>query len=82
MLGQGAGCSDLSGQNPFGAQEVALKLFNREIPQERINSRRRNNGIGEKQLCSRVRKGIGHWKKDRYFIALEYIDGESMSRMD
>ncbi len=76
MLGQGA-AAQIYQARTLRSQEVALKLFNREIPQERI--------IQEGEITASVKssyvveyKGIGHWKKDRYFIALEYIDGESM----
>ncbi len=76
MVGQGA-AAQIYKARTLRAQEVALKLFNKEIPQERI--------IQESEMTASVKstyvveyKGIGHWKKDRYFLALEYIDGESM----
>lgn len=76
LVGQGA-AAQIYQARTLRSQEVALKLFNREIPQERI--------IQESEITASLKstyvveyKGIGHWKKDRYFIALEYIDGESM----
>ncbi|AFV11902.1 serine/threonine protein kinase [Thermacetogenium phaeum DSM 12270] len=59
-------------------QLVVLKLFNKEIPLERI--------LKEAEISSAINSAyvihcydrIGHWKNDRYFIVLEYIEGESL----
>lgn len=57
---------------------VAIKLFNKEVPQEKI--------FKECEITSSIKSSYvvgcdnkpGHWNKDRYFIVLDFIDGESM----
>lgn len=60
---------------------VALKVFNKEIPRERIfNEYDISSAIASSYVVNCDRK-VGYWKKDRYFMALEYIEGESMRKM-
>ncbi|HZH88869.1 MAG TPA: protein kinase [Chitinophagaceae bacterium] len=56
---------------------VALKIFNREVPCERVT---KENEVLEAITSSYVVKSgrIGHWDKDRYFIEMDYIDGEPL----
>jgi serine/threonine protein kinase len=60
-----------------GNEPVALKVFNNEIPLLRIQN--------EEAVMSAVyspylvhAKRIGHWKKERFFLELNYIDGRVM----
>lgn len=76
IIGQGA-TAQIYKARTIRSQEVALKLFNQEVPQGKI--------VKEGEITSSVKstyvvgyKGIGHWEKDRYFLVLDYIDGESM----
>lgn len=58
---------------------VALKLFNKEIPREKI--------LKEAEITSTVNSSYvvyceskpGYWKNDRFFLVLDYIDGEPLS---
>lgn len=59
-------------------ERVALKLFNREIPRERILSEAEITSIIDSPYVVRCDNRIGHWKDERYFIVLEYVDGRSM----
>ena len=56
---------------------VALKMFNREVSRERIT---REYEILKAINSSYVVKtgGIRHWNNDRYFIEMDYIDGEPL----
>lgn len=56
------------------AKNVAIKLFNKEVPFERIDHEAR---VLEAIKSSYVVKcdRIGYWNKDRYFISMDYIDG-------
>ena len=76
MIGEGA-TAQIYKARTLQAQEVVMKLFNREISQERI--------VQEKEITLAVKstyvvgyQGIGQWKDERYFLVLDYIDGESM----
>lgn len=76
-IGQGAEAQIYKAATVRGKQ-VVLKLFNKEFPRERI--------FRESEITSTIESGyvvhsddkLGHWDKDRYFIVLDYIDGESM----
>ncbi|MCD5401678.1 protein kinase [candidate division NPL-UPA2 bacterium] len=62
-------------------KQVVLKLFNRDVLREKI--------FGEAEITSNVESiyvvgcdnKLGYWKNDRYFLVLDYIDGESMRNL-
>lgn len=57
---------------------VALKLFNKEVPRERIFMEAEVTSAIKSSYVVRCENKIGHWKNDRYFIVLEYIPGVSL----
>jgi serine/threonine protein kinase len=64
----------------FDGRIVALKVFNKEVPKERI--------MGEYRITSVIKcpyvvncDNLGHWNRDRYFLVLDYIGGKSMRAM-
>jgi serine/threonine protein kinase len=57
---------------------VALKLFNREIERERIFREGDSTAAVKSAYVVGCNNIIGHWKDDRYFLILDYIDGVSM----
>lgn len=79
LIGEGAE-AQIYRASTVRSEEVVLKLFNKEIPRERI--------FQEFEITSAVQSAyvvhcdkIGYWKNDRYFIVLNYIEGESMREM-
>ncbi len=79
FIGEGAAAQIYKARTIRG-KNVVLKLFNREIALERI--------IRESEITSAVRSAyvvhcdnkIGHWKNDRYFLVLDYINGETLRK--
>ncbi|MGI6156826.1 MAG: protein kinase domain-containing protein, partial [Enterococcus lemanii] len=59
-------------------ETVALKLFNRDIERERIFREGDNTAAIKSSYVVGCNNIIGHWKDDRYFLVLDYIEGESM----
>lgn len=76
-LGQGVEAQIYRARTIRG-QEVALKLFNREIPRERIFQEAEITSAIQSAYVVSCDNKIGHWNNDRYFIVLNYIDGQSM----
>ena len=60
------------------SETVALKLFNREIERERIFKEGDNTAAVKSAYVVGCNNTIGHWRDDRYFLVLDYIEGESM----
>ncbi|OQB76594.1 MAG: Serine/threonine-protein kinase StkP [Deltaproteobacteria bacterium ADurb.Bin135] len=60
-----------------GNDSVALKVFNNDIPLVRIqNEETVTSAVYSPYLVHAKR--IGHWKKERFFLELNYIDGRVM----
>lgn len=59
-------------------ETVALKLFNREIERERIFREGDNTAAVKSAYVVGCNNTIGHWKDDRYFLIMDYVEGESM----
>lgn len=57
---------------------VALKVFNKEVPRERIFKEAEITSLIKSSYVVRCENKIGYWKNDRYFIVLEYISGVSL----
>lgn len=57
---------------------VALKLFNKEVPRERIFMEAEVTSAISSSYVVRCENKIGHWENDRYFIVLEYVPGISL----
>ena len=57
---------------------VALKFFNKEVPRERIFREAEITSLIDSSYVVRCDNKIGHWNHDRYFIVLQYIQGESL----
>ena len=57
---------------------VALKLFNKEVSRERIFREAEITSLINSSYVVRCDNKIGHWNNDRYFIVLQYIQGESL----
>ena len=64
-----------------GGRNVALKLFNREVPRETIVNECSNTHSIRSSYVVACDGRPGYWKSDRYFIVLDYVDGESMRRI-
>ncbi len=60
---------------------VALKLFNKEVPREKIISEAEITSAINSSYVVRCENKIGHWDNDRYFIVLEYIPGVSLRNL-
>lgn len=58
---------------------VAIKMFNREVPRERIL---KEADVGERVKSDYVAHviNVGHWKQDRYYLVMDYIEGESLRK--
>lgn len=77
LIGKG-GASQVYKAETWRGRIVALKVFNKEIPRERIfNEYDITSAIKSSYVVSCDQK-VGYWKKDRYFMAMEYIEGQSM----
>ena len=59
-------------------ETVAIKLFNRDIERERIFREGDNTAAVKSAYVVGCNNNIGHWKDDRYFLILDYVQGESM----
>ena len=57
---------------------VALKLFNKEVPRERIFMEAEVTSAINSSYVVRCENKIGHWENDRYFIVLAYVPGISL----
>lgn len=57
---------------------VTLKIFNKEVPRERIFREAEITSLINSSYVVRCDNKIGHWNNDRYFIILQYIQGESL----
>lgn len=62
------------------SETVALKLFNREIERERIFREGDYTSAVKSAYVVGCNNTIGHWKDDRYFLILDYLEGESMRK--
>lgn len=58
--------------------EVALKLFHREVPRERVFREQRMAIAVRCEHVVRCDGRMGHWHKQRYFIAMEYVEGGTL----
>lgn len=58
-------------------QTVALKLFNRDIPSDRILNEQEAAGSVKSSYIVHAKR-IGHWNNDRYFIEMDYFEGRLM----
>lgn len=77
FIGQGREAQTYKARNER-SEIVALKLFNREIERERIFREGDNTAAVNSAYVVGCNNIIGHWKDDRYFLVLDYVDGESM----
>lgn len=57
---------------------VTLKLFNKEIPSERIFKEAQISSAIDSAYTIHCDNKIGYWANDRFFIVFDYIDGVSM----
>jgi serine/threonine protein kinase len=57
---------------------VVLKLFNKEVPQERIFNEAEITSAIKSSYVVNCDNKIGHWKNDRFFLVLDYIAGETI----
>lgn len=60
---------------------VTLKVFNKEVPRERIFKEAEITSLIKSSYVVRCEDRIGYWNNDRYFIVLEYIPGSSLSNI-
>jgi serine/threonine protein kinase len=58
-------------------KSVAVKIYNQEVPFERINQEAKVLETIKSSYVVRYDK-IGYWNKDRYYISMDYIDGETL----
>jgi len=77
FIGEGREAQTYKARNER-SEIVALKLFNREIERERIFREGDNTAAVNSAYVVGCNNIIGHWKDDRYFLILDYVDGESM----
>jgi len=77
MIGQGAEAQIYLARTAR-LDEVVLKLFNTEIPKERIFREAEITSLINSAYVVHCDNKYGHWKNDRYFIVLDYIDAHSM----
>lgn len=59
---------------------IVLKLFNKEVSRDKI--------FREYQITNAIKspyvvqcENLGYWKNDRYFLVLEYLDGQSLRHL-
>ncbi len=62
----------------LGGALVALKVFNKEVPRERIFMEAEVTSAINSSYVVRCENKIGHWENDRYFIVLAYVPGISL----
>lgn len=56
---------------------VAIKLFNREVPRAQIlHEADVVEGINSEYVCRII--NVGHWSNNRYYLVMEYIEGQSL----
>lgn len=77
FLGQGAEAQTYQARTIRG-ELVALKLFNQEIPRERIFQQQAAASSVVSPHVVRCDGRMGHWQNERYFLVMEYVDGESL----
>lgn len=77
LIGEGREAQIYKAKNAR-SETIALKLFNKEISKERIfHEGDITSSINSTYVvgCNNI---IDYWKEDRYFLVLDYIEGESM----
>jgi len=57
---------------------VVLKLFNKEVPRERIFNEAEITSAIKSSYVVNCDNKIGHWESDRFFLVLDYIAGETI----
>ncbi|SHI78995.1 protein kinase domain-containing protein [Desulfofundulus thermosubterraneus] len=80
LIGEGAE-AQIYRAKTIRSEEVVLKLFNKEIPRERIFKEAEITSAVDSTYVVHCDNRIGHWKNDRFFLVLDYIEGESMRKM-
>lgn len=58
-------------------RRVALKVFHKDIPLFRIQQEEINAGSVKSSYLAHAKR-LGHWKNDRYYIEMSYLDGHLM----
>ena len=77
LLGEGAeGQTYLA--KAIREEQVALKLFNREVPRETIFRQQSLAEAVAGKNTVRPKGMLGLWNRDRYFLVLEYVAGETL----
>ncbi len=77
FLGEGAE-AQLYRARTIRGEIVALKLFNREVPQEAIfRQQEYARGLRSAHIV-RSEGRLGHWGEERFFLVMEYVAGETL----
>lgn len=58
-------------------EDVALKLFNQDVPLSRIQNEERAASTVRSSYLVRAKR-LGYWVNDRYFLELNFVDGDCM----
>ncbi|MCR4440643.1 MAG: protein kinase [Peptococcaceae bacterium] len=64
----------------YPSKLVVIKLFNKEVPRERIYREAEITSSIQSPYIVPCENKIGYWNKERYFLALDYIKGETMRK--
>ncbi|MDR9756353.1 MAG: protein kinase [Thermoanaerobacterales bacterium] len=62
----------------LGGRHVVIKLFNSEVPQERILREGEITSAINSSYVVKCNNKIGHWKGERFFLELDYVEGNSL----
>lgn len=76
LIGEGSEAQVYEAVKSHG-QPVALKVFHRDIPFSRIQQEEANAGSVKSSYLAHAWR-LGHWKNDRYYIEMDYLDGRPM----
>jgi serine/threonine protein kinase len=76
LIGQGAEAQVYEARS-VGAERVALKIFNRDIPLIRIQREEKAASAVHSSFLVHAKR-LGHWNNERYFLELSFIEGRRM----
>lgn len=77
LVGSGSEAQVYCAERPRG-ERVALKLFHREVPRERVFREQAVARAVDSERVVRSDGAMGHWGGQRFFLVMEYVEGESL----
>ncbi len=77
FLGEGAEAQTYRART-IRQEQIALRLFNREVPQEMVLRQQELATAVKSPYVVRSDGRMGHWQQDRFFLVMEYVQGQTL----